>query len=228
MVRKSSFFTLILSCRPLIALFVTNSIFLLFLFYFNCFNSFFVILFLQPWERDYHYSEVAIGNQYDPESITGLRKLSNFQLVSTVMDFRCVTRRMLLSIWKYFRICRWYTVMYIMICMCTYFHMHLLFFCCSAFVNLEELNLANNKLTGTELLFLGCACCRWLFVDSADYSLDFFLLFSCLWFIYDTFWIFCTDISTMKLEELPRLRVLDVSSNAINTPIRDVSNPLCC
>lgn len=89
---------------------------------------------LQPWDRDYHYSEIAIGKQYDPKSITALRKLKNCSLVTSALDF-------------------------------------------SAFIALEELDLSGNKLT---------------------------------------------TLNGMCLEQLPNLRVLDVSNNEINTPLKDV------
>jgi hypothetical protein len=45
------------------------------------------MIFLKVWNRRYHYAEVAIGNQYDIETITVLRRLNNYGLVDTAIDF---------------------------------------------------------------------------------------------------------------------------------------------
>lgn len=41
-----------------------------------------------PWNRRYHYTEVEIGNQYDPSSITVLRRMNGHGLISQAMNFK--------------------------------------------------------------------------------------------------------------------------------------------
>eukprot|EP00027_Filamoeba_sp_ATCC50430_P016759 CAMPEP_0168569714 /NCGR_PEP_ID=MMETSP0413-20121227/16321_1 /TAXON_ID=136452 /ORGANISM="Filamoeba nolandi, Strain NC-AS-23-1" /LENGTH=833 /DNA_ID=CAMNT_0008602261 /DNA_START=610 /DNA_END=3111 /DNA_ORIENTATION=- len=46
-----------------------------------------VINCVEPWERAYHYTEVAIGQQYEVCQVTSLKKMSGFNLTSVSINF---------------------------------------------------------------------------------------------------------------------------------------------
>eukprot|EP01114_Cavostelium_apophysatum_P010445 TRINITY_DN2416_c0_g1_i11.p1 TRINITY_DN2416_c0_g1~~TRINITY_DN2416_c0_g1_i11.p1 ORF type:complete len:2801 (+),score=908.52 TRINITY_DN2416_c0_g1_i11:43-8445(+) len=42
---------------------------------------------VEPWDRDYHYSVISVGCQYDPSSVLSLRRMNGRDLCSSACDF---------------------------------------------------------------------------------------------------------------------------------------------
>ncbi len=115
----------------------------------------------QPTNRKYHPEAVAVGKQYDPARVTSLLRLHNMGI--QMANFRYVPYEPSPALGVPFSAADWPHA-------------------CSPFENLEEINLARNKLT---------------------------------------------DLTTIGLQSLKKLKVLDVSFNQLSGSLKSVRRSLC-